>query len=63
MVATRVIVLVLAALLFGAAAVTAWSAAMIGDQDSIPARAGAWFFLGVGLLTIELALARLGEKL
>jgi hypothetical protein len=63
MTATRVVVLLIAAFVFGAAAFTSWNAAMIGDQDSIPARAGAWFFLGVGLLAIELALARLGQKL
>jgi hypothetical protein len=62
MIAARVIVLVLAALLFGAAAFTAWNAAMIGDDGAIPARAGAWFFFGACLLTIELALARLGDR-
>ena len=62
MVATRVVVLFLAAFLFGAAALTAWTAATIGSDEAIPARAGAWFFLGVSLLTIELVLARLGER-
>jgi len=57
MVGLRVLIVLVSALLFGAAAFTAWNAAMIGDP-AIPPRAGAWFFLGAAVLTVDLALSR-----
>jgi len=54
----RFVITLIAALLFGAAAVTAWNAATIGETE-IPARAGAWFFLGAAVLTVELGMSRM----
>jgi hypothetical protein len=57
MAVVQVSIVLLAAFLFGAAGLTAWNAATIGDA-AISARAGAWFFLGAAVLTVDLALSR-----